>query len=365
MGLFDRLRNELIDIVEFIDNSHNTIVYRFQRHQNEIKNGAKLIVREGQQAIFVNEGQIADIFEPGTYKLTTQNLPILSTLKGWKYGFNSPFKAEVYFVNTTNFLDQKWGTKSPIIYQDERFGMIEICAFGTYAFRVRDSGKFIKEIVGTSGNVTTYEINNQLRSIVVTRFSDAVGEAHLPIEKFAANLNELSKAIFGYMHDDFHGYGMNITKFLIENISMPDEVKKEIFELSRLDKIDINKLTQMKASKAMETAAGNPSGMSGIGVGMGTGFAVSNQMVQAMSNNSVQSASQLAEAIPPVIKYYAVVDGKQAGPYDKNKLKELVDNKVLSQSTLLWKSGLKDWIFAKNMDELSDLWSATPPPLPE
>ena len=133
MGLFDKLRGEFIDIVEWIDDSNNTLVYRFERHQNEIKNGAKLIVREGQTAVFVNEGQLADVFTPGTYELTTQNLPILATLKGWKYGFNSPFKAEVYFVNTHLFTDEKWGTKSPITLSDERFGLVEIRAFGTYA----------------------------------------------------------------------------------------------------------------------------------------------------------------------------------------------------------------------------------------
>ena len=155
----EKLSNEFIDIVEWLDYTDDTIAHRFERYQNEIKNGAKLIVREGQTAVFVNEGQLADVFTPGTYELTTKNLPILATLKGWKYGFNSPFKAEVYFVNTHLFTDEKWGTKNPVTLSDERFGLVEIRAFGTYAFRISDAGKFIIDIVGTDNNFTNYEIN--------------------------------------------------------------------------------------------------------------------------------------------------------------------------------------------------------------
>jgi len=155
MNLFKKLSGEFIDIIEFLDPTQNTIVHRFERYQNEIKNNAKLVVREGQMAVFINEGQLADVFSPGTHTLNTQNLPILSTLKGWKYGFNSPFKAEVYFVSTKTFIDQRWGTKNPIILNDDRFGMIEVRSFGTYTFKIADPGKFIKEIVGTSGTFTT------------------------------------------------------------------------------------------------------------------------------------------------------------------------------------------------------------------
>jgi membrane protease subunit (stomatin/prohibitin family) len=154
------------------------MVCRFERSQNEIKNGAKLTVRESQVAVFVNQGQIADVFTPGMYTLNTENLPILATIKGWKYGFNSPFKAEVYFVNTKNFTDLKWGTKSPIIVNDDRFGMLEVRSFGTYAIKIKDAGKFIKEIAGPDGEFTKNEVTEQLRSIVVTRFTDAVGEPY-------------------------------------------------------------------------------------------------------------------------------------------------------------------------------------------
>ncbi|WP_306352927.1 SPFH domain-containing protein [Flavobacterium sp. '19STA2R22 D10 B1'] len=366
MGIFDKLRNELIDIIEFLDNSNNTIIHRFDRYQNEIKNEAKLIVREGQQAVFINEGKIADIFNPGTYTLNTQNLPILTTLKGWKYGFNSPFKAEVYFVNTKNFIDQKWGTKSPIIVNDGRFGMLEIRAFGSYTFRITDAGKFITEIVGTNGTFTTDDIDAQLKSIIVTRFSDAIGEANLPVETYAANLNELSTAIFGYMQDDFTVYGIDVTKFLIENVSMPEEIKKEIFELSRLNVIDLNKLTQFKAAKAIEVAAANPSGVAGAGVGMGAGFAMANQMTQAytqgQSNNSAPQSTP--PPIPSGISYFVAINGQQAGPFNQTQLEELVKKGEFSRENLVWKQGLSGWDKAENQTDLQILWTNTPPPLP-
>lgn len=365
MGLLDKLRGELIDIIEFLDNTQDTIVYRFERYNNQIKNNAKLIVREGQTAVFVNEGQIADTFSPGTYNLNTQNLPILSTLQGWKYGFNSPFKAEVYFVSTKNFIDQKWGTKNAIILNDNRFGMVEIRAFGIYSFKVTDAPVFIREIVGTNQTFTTEHIKEQLKSIIVTRFTDATGESHLPVELYAANLNELSEAIFGYMKDDFAAYGMDVTKFLIENVSMPDEVKKEIFELSRLDKIDLDKLTKLKAAKAMEAAAENPSGTAGMGIGLGAGMAMANQMTQSMAN---QMQNQNTQATPPpipgVVSYYAAIDGKQAGPFNKEALADLAAKQVLTKDTLVWKQGLSDWVLAGGQVDLQDLWSETPPPLP-
>src|SRR5687767_7308971 len=226
MSIWDKLKNELIDIIEWTDDSANTMVWRFPRHQNEIKYGAQLTVRESQQAVFVNEGQIADVFSPGRYKLETQNVPILSTLKGWKYGFNSPFKAEVYFINTKNFTDQKWGTKNPIMLRDAEFGPVRLRAFGTFALKVTDGGKFIKEIAGTQAHFTTEEITEQLRNLIVTRFTDTVGESKIPVLDLAANYDELSKFIYAKINPEFNEYGLEVTKFLVENISLPTEVEQ-------------------------------------------------------------------------------------------------------------------------------------------
>ncbi len=375
MGIFDKIKeklsNEFIDIIEWLDYTDDTICYRFERYQNEIKNEAKLIVREGQTAVFVNEGQIADVFTPGTYTLNTQNLPILTTLKGWKYGFNSPFKAEVYFVNTTLFTDEKWGTKNPITLSDERFGLVEIRAFGTYAFKVNDAGKFLKDIVGTDNNFTNYEINEHLKSLIATRFADTVGEANLPIELYAANTTELSDTCKEVMQPDFNSVGISLEKFFIENVSMPEELKKEIFEYSRIDKLDLDKLTKFKTAKAIEAAAKNQGGTAGAGMGMGMGFVLAQQMGGLMNPqmNTQQATPQTGGAVPPPvppsIQYYYAVDGQQIGPVNFDQLKSLFAGRKVNKETLVWKQGMANWSPLKEVEELKVfLGGNTPPPLP-
>jgi len=375
MGLFDeikkKLSHEFIDIVEWLDNTNDTIVHRFERYQNEIKNNAKLIVREGQTAVFINEGQLADVFTPGTYDLTTQNLPILATLKGWKYGFDSPFKAEVYFVNTTLFTDEKWGTKNPFMLSDERFGLVEIRAFGTYSFRISDPGKFVVDVVGTDGNFTNYEVNEHLKSLIVTRFTDTVGEANLPIELYAANTTELSETCQEVMQPEFDRVGIELEKFYIENVSMPEELKKEIFEYSRLDKLDMTKLAQFKAAKAMEAAAKNEGGTAGAGMGMGMGFVLAQQMGGMMNPQAPQQGfgtPQQAATPPPMptqVLYHYASNGQQMGPVSIDKLKELFASRTINKDSLVWKQGMQNWTALKDVEELkSFLGSSTPPPLP-
>ncbi len=376
MGLFDEIKkklgHEFIDIVEWLDNTNDTIVHRFERYQNEIKNGAQLIVREGQTAVFVNEGQLADVFTPGTYTLNTKNLPILATLKGWKYGFNSPFKAEVYFVNTRLFTDEKWGTKNPITLSDERFGLVEIRAFGTYSFRISDPGKFVVDVVGTDSNFTNYEVNEHLKSLIATRFTDTVGEANIPIELYAANTSELSETCQEVMQPEFGRVGIELEKFYIENVSMPEELKKEIFEYSRLDKLDMTKLAQFKAAKAMEAAAKNEGGTAGAGMGMGMGFVLAQQMGNMMNpgmQQQVRPQPVAAAAVPPPmpapIQYFYAVDGQQQGPVSFDVLKGLFANRTVNRDSLVWRQGLENWAALKNVEELKVLLGgSTPPPLP-
>ncbi len=377
MGIFDKIKeklsHEFIDIIEWLDYTDDTIAHRFERYQNEIKNGAKLIVREGQTAVFINEGQLADVFTPGTYDLTTQNLPILSTLKGWKYGFNSPFKAEVYFVNTTLFTDEKWGTKNPITLSDDRFGLVEIRAFGTYAFKVSDAGKFIVDIVGTDNNFTNYEINEHLKSLIATRFTDTVGEANLPIELYAANTSELSETCREVMQTEFLSVGISLEKFYIENVSMPEDLKKEIFEYSRIDKIDLDKLTKFKTAKAIEAAASNEGGTAGAGMGMGMGFVMAQQMAGLMGNQQggtmMGQAQQVSPVVPPPmpvqVQYYYAVNGAQQGPVSFEQLKGLFAGRTINKESLVWKQGMGSWTALKDVEELkSFLGGNTPPPLP-
>lgn len=375
MGLFDKIKeklsNEFIDIVEWLDYTDDTICHRFERYQNEIKNGAKLIVREGQTAVFINEGKLADVFSPGTYTLKTENLPILSTLKGWKHGFNSPFKAEVYFVNTHLFTDEKWGTKNPITLNDERYGLVEIRSFGTYAFRISDAGKFIVDIVGTDSNFTNFEINEHLKSLITTRFTDTVGEANLPIELYAANTSELSETCKEVMQPEFESVGISLEKFYIENVSMPEDLKKEIFEYSRLDKLDLDKLTKFKTAKAIEAAASNEGGTAGAGMGMGMGFVLAQQMGGLMSPQmGGQTAPQAIPTAPPpvpqVLLYYYATNGQQRGPVGFEQLGALFASRTINKETLIWKRGMAGWLAVKEVDELrSFLGGNTPPPLPQ
>ncbi|WP_297704140.1 SPFH domain-containing protein [uncultured Eudoraea sp.] len=377
MNLFDeikkKLSHEFIDIVEWIDTTNDTIVHRFERYQNEIKNNAKLVVREGQKAVFVNEGQLADVFKPGTHTLNTNNLPILTTLKGWKYGFDSPFKAEVYFVNTRLFTDEKWGTKNPIMLSDERFGLTEIRSFGTYSFRISDAGKFVVDVVGTDGNFTNYEVNEHLKSLIVTRFTDTVGEANLPLELYAANTSELSETCQEVMKPEFERVGIELEKFYIENVSMPEELKKEIFDYSRLEKLDLSKLTQFKAAKAMEAAAKNEGGTAGAGMGMGMGFVLAQQMGTLMGQPAQQpftsqqpQGAALPPPIPVQVMYYYAANGQQLGPVSFDKLKELFANRTINRDSLVWKQGLVGWTALKEIGELKAfLGGNTPPPLPQ
>lgn len=375
MGLFDKIReklsNEFIDIVEWLDYTDDTICHRFERYQNEIKNGAQLIVREGQMAVFINEGELADVFEPGTYTLNTENLPILATLKGWKYGFNSPFKAEVYFVNTHLFTDEKWGTKNPITLNDDRFGLVEIRAFGTYAFKISDPGKFIVDIVGTDNNFTNFEINEHLKSLIATRFTDTIGEANLPIELYAANSTELSETCQEVMQPEFASVGISLEKFFIENVSMPEDLKKEIFEYSRIDKLDLDKLAKFKAAKAIEAAAANEGGTAGAGMGMGMGFVLAQQMGGLMGGAGQATAPAAAPsgAVPPpmptAVQYYYAYNGQQAGPVSFEQLRALFANRTVNKDSLVWKQGMSGWAPLKDVEELKAfLGGATPPPLP-
>ncbi|MBN1760349.1 MAG: SPFH domain-containing protein [Chitinispirillaceae bacterium] len=365
MGIIDKIRGEFIDIIEWQDTTRDTIVWRFPRYNNEIKMGAQLTVRESQVAVFINKGKIADIFTPGMYTLQTDNLPVLSTLSGWKYGFDSPFKADVCFVSTRQFTDLKWGTRNPITVEDKRFGFIELRAFGTYAFSVADAGLFIRKIAATNEQFSTDGITGQLRSLIVTKLTDAIGEGNIPVEKFAASIEELSGIARERLSPDFRAYGLALDRFLIENISMPDELKKEIFEYSRLEKIDMEKLARMKSAKSIEKAAENPGGVAGAGVGMGVGIGMGNMMGN-MFGSQMNGAPAMPPPLPPATEtsFYIAVGGKQTGPFPIEQLIPLVEQRKLTRETLVWKQGMAQWNKAGKISDLGILFSTTPPPLP-
>jgi membrane protease subunit (stomatin/prohibitin family) len=294
MGIWDFVKSELIDVIEWFDDTGATLVWRFPDQDHEIKNGAKLTVREGQAAVFVNEGQVADVFSPGLYSLTTQNLPVLTTLRSWKYGFESPFKAEVYFVNTTNFLDLKWGTQNPIMMRDADFGVVRLRAFGTYGIRVVDPGVFMKEVVGTDGCFTTDEIEGQLRSMMVSAFTHMLGSAQIAALDLAANYRSIGDKARTDMESDFQGYGLSLTRFIIENISVPPEVEKMMDVRSQMGVVgDMGRFTQFQTAQAIPEAA--KSGGAGEFMGMGAGIAMGQKMAGAMAAGLSQPPAEGAQ----------------------------------------------------------------------
>ncbi|MEM0983321.1 MAG: SPFH domain-containing protein [Planctomycetota bacterium] len=367
MGFFDKLRTELIDIIEWTDDSGDTMVYRFQRHDNEIKNGARLTVREGQAAVFINEGQLADVFTPGMYRLETENLPILATLKGWKFGFDSPFKAEVYFVSTRRFTDLKWGTKNPIMLRDPEFGPVRLRAFGSYETKVTDPGAFIKEIVGTDGRFTKDEITDQLRNIVVSRFSDKLGELKIPILDLASNYDELGQLLTERIAPEFGTYGLDLAKLLVENVSLPPEVEEALDKRSSMGIIgDLRKYTQFQAAEAIKDAAQNEGGggLAAGGMGAGLGLAFGQQMGQALNTPATGPAAGIPPPIPTGIQYFVAVDGQQTGPFDLDGLQQQASSGRLTRESLVWTQGMAGWEKAGGVAELAPVFASTPPPLP-
>ena len=374
MDIWKKLTGELIDIVQFLDESGDTIVHRFERLNNEIKNGAKLVVRPSQAAVFVNEGQIADVFSPGTHTLATQNLPILATLKGWKYGFESPFKAEVYFVSTKQFTDLKWGTMNPIMRRDPEFGPIRLRAFGTYAMRVSDPAEFVRQIAGTNGRFTVDGIQEQLRNIIVSRFSDTLGESKIPMLDLAGNQSELGDLIGTVIRPEFSGYGLELTKLLIENISLPPEVEAALDKRSSMGIIgNLNAFSQFQAANAMEQAAKNQ-GTAGQGMGLGMGMMmaqnVGGQTQQrgdgTFSGVNPTGATGALAAPPPMpgsASFWVGVNGQQAGPFDMATLSGMARSGQLSPQSLVWKQGMAAWVAADQVQEFGSIFNS-PPPMP-
>lgn len=305
MGIWDKVKNEalnqFIEVIEWLDESKDTLLYRFPVHGQEIKNGAQLIVRESQAAVFVFEGQAADTFGPGRYTIEGGNTPILSKLGAWKYGFNSPIKSEVYFVNTKQFTDMKWGTANPIMLRDADFGIVRLRAFGAYSMRVADPQTFIKEVAGTNAHFQTEDIEEQLKRAIVTEFSDAIGEMKIPALDLAAQYKELGDAIRAKINEDFRTYGLEVTKFYVENISLPPEVEAAMDKRASMGALgNADQYMKFQAADALRDAAQNEGGGAGLGAGLGAGFAVGNQMAGAFGNmgGQQQGGGQQTQTIP-------------------------------------------------------------------
>ncbi len=382
MGLFDKakelIKGELIDVVEWLDNSQNIILHRFdRRNDGAIKNGAQLTVRESQVAVFVNEGEIGDIFTPGRYELTTNNLPILTKLKSWKYGFDSPFKCEVYFINTKVFTAQKWGTPANFYVRDQDFGRVTIRAFGTYSMQVTDATKFIQKLSGTNGEYTTNDIADELRSIIVTNLVSTIGESGKSLLDFAAEQSKMSKVVEQRINSE-SDYGITFTKFLISSITLPEALQKKLDEGTGMNMLgDMNKYQQMSMADAMKAAASNP-GNGGGGQGMMEMMMMNNMMQnqqmqqqmlqQQMMQNQGYGQAGYGQAAPPppppMSQYYVAVNGQQQGPFPLQTLQQMAAQGQFTPSTQVWKQGMATWAAASTVAELSQVFGAVPPPPP-
>ena len=361
MGILDFLTGEFIDVIHWVDDTRDTMVWRFEREGHAIKYGAKLTVREGQAAVFVHEGQIADVFTPGLYMLETNNMPVLTTLQHWDHGFRSPFKSEIYFVNTTRFTDQKWGTKNPIIARDPEFGPVRLRAYGTYVMRVSEPAKFLSQIVGTDGEFTASEISFQIRNIIVQEFSRVIASSGIPVLDMAANTGDLGKIVARAIAPAVAAYGLEIPEFYVENISLPEAVEAALDKRTSMGIVgDLGRFMQYSAAEALGRGDGSAGSVMGAGVGAGIGMAMGSQM------GPWGASAQAAPPPPPPVGkvWYLARSGAVEGPYDRGHLGRLATGGGFTRETLVWSQGQDGWKPAGEIAELAQLFTVMPPPPP-
>lgn len=295
MGLFDFIKGQFIDVIEWVDYHRDVLMWKFPDQDKEVKMGAQLTVRESQSAILINEGKMADVFEPGRHELTTRNMPILTTIKSWKYGFESPFKVDVYFFNTRQFVDNKWGTPTPVTIPDSKFGQVEFRAFGSYNFRVNDFETFFKEIGGTNPIITLEDVHGMLRGKLVDRFTEIVAEMaenNFSFVQMQANKSEFVQALIPRISEYFASFGMELTDFSIQSITLPDELTEYLRKNTQMNMVgDMQRFMQFQAANAMQKSAENPNGGGG-GMEMGAGLAMGQMMMNQMNQMNQQNNQQ-------------------------------------------------------------------------
>ena len=301
MGLLNAVRSQFADVIEFVDESNKLVVFKYGRKSgdNEIKQGTKVIVRESQCAVFLKSGKLADIMYPGTYSLTTDNFPVLSSLKAFPSLFVSPVISDVYFISTRQFVDNKWATKNPIMMRDKEFNMVRVRAFGKFAFRIADVTKFMTEIFGTKGIVLTYDIVEYLSSMVTEAFSVVLGECQMTVLDLATEYRKLSNAIQQQLNESTEMIGIEFSDVIVENISLPDEVEKLIDEQSGIGmaKQDMETFMRYQTARAMRDASKQKGGLAGLGAGMAVGNTLAKNVQETMNTGEQQQskAEQLRE----------------------------------------------------------------------
>jgi membrane protease subunit (stomatin/prohibitin family) len=380
MGIIAKLKGELVDIIEWFDDSRSTLAWRFPRYENEIKNGAELIVREGQRAVFVYRGQLADQFGPGHYELVTENLPILSTLQGWSHGFRSPFRSEVYFINTRPVTDLRWGTPSPVTVRDPDFTMVQVRANGLCVLRIADPEIFLREVIGTDSSVSTEEISELLRRVISQAFSDMVLETGLGVIDLQGRQTELAGKLKDYVQERVDDeFGLKIDD-IVMTITLPEEVTQAMtrgvargVEQARyLDNVGpMDRLQQGAAAEAMVAAARNEGSGAGAMMGAGLGMALGQQMGNMMAAGTQQQPMQQQAApggpppLPAAQQFHVEINGQAAGPYTPDQLRPFVAGGQITPATLVWANGMPGWTAAQTVPAVAALFTpAGPPPLP-
>ena len=312
MGLMDFIKGELIEIIEWTDDSRDTLSYRWPDDDKEIKNGAQLIVRESQVAQFIYVGQFGDTFGPGKHSLVTENIPVLSTLKGWKYGFNTPFKADVYYVTTRLFTGNKWGTTNPVMMRDNDFGIVRARAFGTYDFRITDPKIFLKEVAGSDHHFRLDEFSDAMRSRIVSLFSEALAQAKIPVLDVATKYSELGNALLPLINPvTMAKYGIEFASFIVENVSLPPEVEAAIDKRSSMAAVgNLNDYVKFQMAQGMGTGQGGGAG--GMASEMAIGMAMAQQMMQQQGGALGPQATPAAGTPPPLPAAAAAAAGTPA-----------------------------------------------------
>jgi membrane protease subunit (stomatin/prohibitin family) len=371
MGFVNKLRAEFVDIIEWIDDTRNTLVWRFPRYQNEIKNGAKLVVRSGQCAILVDRGRVADVFQPGTYELTTKNIPILTTLRNWDHGFNSPFKVEVYFVATKQITELKWGTSHPVLLRDPEFGPIRVRAFGTYTLKASKPEALLKELVGTDGSFEADEIDVLLRSVIAAEFSNLVAKAEISVVDLAGSYLRLSEDLRRAVLARIDGeYGLDLPQLLIVNVSVPEQVERALDARSSMGVIgDLDRYQRYQLGASIPTAAANPAGglaAAGVGLGMGMTLAGLTPSVGVAGAPAFAPARPLP-LIPPTpevdtMLWHVTSGGQTYGPYTTAQMAQAVASGQLRGESLVWSAGMEAWTPIARVQRLAALFPPPPPP---
>ena len=327
MALMDFVKKQFIDIIHWTEEQDGVLAHRFPMQDFEIQYGGSLTVRESQMAVFVNEGNIADVFGPGMHKLTTGTLPVLTYLKNWDKLFESPFKSDVYFYSTRVQLDRKWGTPNPVTIRDKDFGMVRLRAFGIYSYRIADPKQCYKQVSGTRADYTTEEVEGQLRNTIVSGISDIFGESGVPFVDMAANFEEFGKALKAKLDPVLQNLGLGLETFLVQNISLPEELQKMLDARVGVNMMGgMQAYTQYQVANSIPLAAQNEGGLAGLGAGVGVGFGVGQQVAQAMGQAlAPQSPAQQAAAGPVPVAPDEVVATIE-------RLHDLVAKGVLSQT---------------------------------